>query len=323
MTNIKKIITMNNRITIALLISVLMLSGCVSQKQFDELLAEKVKLEADYADLESKLGAAETKITRLEDQVVELETETSAKGESINKLEKDLGTLQEEHDQLQTYYNNLLSNSGKLNRDLAEQQERLLEIQESLKLQKAQNEALSTNLEEREKKVQDLERILAEKENAVNELLTSVKQALLNFSGNELTVDVKNGKVYVSLAEKLLFQSGSIKVDPKGQMALTQLAEVLKSSPDINILVEGHTDDVPISTKAIKDNWDLSVLRATSIVRILTNGGVKTEQITAAGKGEFAPVTANSTTDGRQRNRRTEIILSPNLDELFSMLETN
>jgi chemotaxis protein MotB len=319
----KKIIAMNIRITIALVISVLMFSGCVSQKQFDELLAEKVKLEADYADLESKLGAAETKITRLEEQVEELETETSEKGESINKLENDLGSLQEEHDQLQTYYNNLLSNSGKLNRDLAEQQERLLEIQESLKLKKAENEALATNLEEREKKVQDLERILAEKEKAVNELLSSVKQALLNFSGNELTVEVKNGKVYVSLAEKLLFQSGSIKVDPKGQMALTQLAEALKTSPDINILVEGHTDDVPISTKAIKDNWDLSVLRATSIVRILTSAGVKTEQITAAGKGEFSPVTTNSTTDGRQKNRRTDIILSPDLDELFSMLETN
>jgi chemotaxis protein MotB len=298
-------------------------SGCVSQKKFDELLAEKVRLEADYADLESKLEAAETKITRLEGQVEQLEAETAAKGESINKLEKDLGTLQEEHDQLQTYYNNLLSNSGKLNRDLAEQQERLLEIQESLKLQKDENEALLANLEEREKKVQELERILDEKEKAVNELLSSVKEALLNFSGNELTIEVKNGKVYVSLAEQLLFQSGSIKVDPKGQMALTQLAEVLKASPDINILVEGHTDDVPISTKAIKDNWDLSVLRATSIVRILINGGVQTAQITAAGKGEYSPVTTNSTSDGRQKNRRTEIILSPDLDELFSILETN
>jgi chemotaxis protein MotB len=312
---------MNIRVTILLFISVLLFSGCVSQKKFDELLAEKVRLEADYADLESKLEAAETKITRLEGQVEQLEAETAAKGESINKLEKDLGTLQEEHDQLQTYYNNLLSNSGKLNRDLAEQ--RLLEIQESLKLQKDENEALLANLEEREKKVQELERILDEKEKAVNELLSSVKEALLNFSGNELTIEVKNGKVYVSLAEQLLFQSGSIKVDPKGQMALTQLAEVLKASPDINILVEGHTDDVPISTKAIKDNWDLSVLRATSIVRILINGGVQTAQITAAGKGEYSPVTTNSTSDGRQKNRRTEIILSPDLDELFSMLETN
>jgi chemotaxis protein MotB len=298
-------------------------TGCVSQKKFDELLAEKVKLEADYADIEEKLQAAETKIGRLEDQVAMLEEETADKGEKIGKLEKDLSNLQAEHDQLQTYYNNLLSNSGKLNRDLAEQQERLLELQENLKVQKQENELLLADLEEREKKVNELERILQEKEQAVNELLSSVKQALLNFSGNELSVDVKNGKVYVSLAEQLLFQSGSIKVDPKGEMALIQLAEVLKASPDINILVEGHTDDVPISTKAIKDNWDLSVLRATSIVRILTNAGVKTEQITAAGKGEFSPVTTNDTSEGRQKNRRTEIILTPDLDELFTLLETN
>ena len=314
---------MNIRMKIFLLVGATILSACVSQKKFDELLAEKVRLEADYADLETKLEAAESKISRLEEEVSGLEKEITDKTESIQNLESQLATLQEEHDQLQTYYNNLLSNSGKLNRDLAEQQERLLELQESLKVQKTENEALLTNLKEREKKVEDLERILAEKERAVNELLSSVKQALLNFSGNELTVDIKNGKVYVSLAEQLLFQSGSIKVDPKGEMALIQLGEVLKASPDINIFVEGHTDDVPISTKAIKDNWDLSVLRATSIVRILTNAGVDTGQITAAGKGEYSPVTANSSAEGRQKNRRTEIILSPDLDELFAILETN
>ena len=314
---------MNINGKILLLIISLLFSGCVSQKKFDELLTEKVKLEADYDDLEAKLEAAESKIARLEEQVAQLDEETKTKGENIAKLEKDLATLQEENDQLQTYYNNLLSNSGKLNRDLAEQQRRLLELQENIKVQKEENNALMANLEERESKVQELERILAEKEMTVNELLSSVKQALLNFSGNELTVEIKNGKVYVSLAEQLLFQSGSIKVDPKGQMALIQLGEVLTSSPDINILVEGHTDDVPISTKAMKDNWDLSVLRATSIVRILNNAGVKIEQITAAGKGEYAPITTNATSEGRRKNRRTEIILSPKLDELFSLLETN
>jgi len=297
--------------------------GCVSQKKFDELLTEKVSLEADYADLELKLEAAESKISRMEEQIAELDEDTQIKSKTIEKLQEDLSTLQGEHDQLQEYYNNLLSNSGKLNRDLAEQQARLMELQENLNVQKVQNEALLANLEEREKKVEELERVLAEKDKAVNELLSSVKKALLNFSGNDLTVEIKNGKVYVSLAEQLLFQSGSITVDPKGERALIQLGEVLKSSPDVHILVEGHTDNVPISTKSMKDNWDLSVLRATSIVRILTNAGVKTQQITAAGKGEYSPVTLNSTAEGRQKNRRTEIILSPNLDELLAILGTN
>ncbi len=314
---------MNNIGKTLIFLVLVLFSGCVAQKKFDELLAEKIKLESDYADLEDKLEAAETKITRLEDQVAKLEESNANQVSKITKLESDLGTLQEEHDQLQTYYNNLLSNSGKLNRDLAEQQERLLGLQENLNTQKLENEALEANLVEREQKVKELERILAEKNRVVQELMASVKQALLNFSGNELTVEVKNGKVYVSLAEQLLFHSGSIKVDPKGERALLQLGEALKLSPDISILVEGHTDDVPISTKAIKDNWDLSVLRATSIVRILSSAGVSTAQITAAGKGEFSPVRANSTADGRQKNRRTEIILSPDLDELFSLLEAN
>ena len=305
-----------------LILVLFLLSACVTQKKFDDLLTERVKLEADYNNLEDRMNAANEKIGRLETQVAELLDETATRENTIGKLNTELERLQEEHKQLETYYNNLLTNSGKLNRDIAEQQERLLNIQQSLDTKLKENEILLADLEEREKRVHNLEQIIAEKEKTMEELMTSVKQALLNFSSNDLSVEIKNGKVYVSMAEQLLFQSGSYQVDPKGKSALIQLASVLKLSSDINIMVEGHTDSVPISTKTIADNWDLSVLRATSITRILTNSGVDPQRIIAAGRSKYQPVTTNTTPEGKQKNRRTEIILSPDLDELFEMLGT-
>jgi chemotaxis protein MotB len=148
---------------------------------------------------------------------------------------------------------------------------------------------------------------------------------LLNFKENDITVKVKNGKVYVSLAEQLLFGSGSIEVDAKGVTALQQLAKAIKDQRDINILVEGHTDNVPVSKKSayMQDNWDLSVMRATSITKILTKSGVSPTQLTASGRGEYQPLATNDSPQNKQKNRRTEIIITPNLDELFRILESN
>ncbi|MEQ1587340.1 MAG: OmpA family protein, partial [Cyclobacteriaceae bacterium] len=217
------------------------------------------------------------------------------------------------------------TNSGKLNRDMAQQKDQLLAIQENLERTHKQNDSLSNSLIEREKKVKELEQILANKDKAVKDLKDRISNALLNFKENDLTVKVKNGKVYVSLAEQLLFGSGSIEVDKKGVTALQQLAKAIKDQRDIQIVIEGHTDNVPISKKStyMQDNWDLSVMRATSITKILTSAGVTPKQITAAGKGEFSPLAANDNAQNRQRNRRTEIIITPNLDELFKLLESN
>jgi chemotaxis protein MotB len=212
-----------------------------------------------------------------------------------------------------------------MNRDMAQQQEQLLAIQENLERTRTLNDSLSNSLAEREKKVQELEQILANKDKAVADLKNMISNALLNFKENDISVTVKNGKVYVSLAEQLLFGSGSVQVDQKGVTALQQLAKAIKDEKDINILVEGHTDNVPVSKKSayMSDNWDLSVMRATSITRILTRAGVAPEQITASGRGEFAPLADNTSTANKQRNRRTEIIITPNLDELFKVLESN
>ncbi len=153
-------------------------------------------------------------------------------------------------------------------------------------------------------------------------LKNSVANALMNYKTDELSIYTKDGNVYVSLQEKLLFKSGSDVVDPKGKEALKSLAQVLNSTKDISVLIEGHTDNVPIKTKQFQDNWDLSTARATSIVRILTiDNGFDSNRITATGRSEFHPVKSNDTVDGRAANRRTEVILSPNLKELYKLLD--
>ena len=170
-------------------------------------------------------------------------------------------------------------------------------------------------------RLKDLQEIIDSQTEITNRLKNSIANALKNYKTDELTVYLKDGNVYVSLAEKLLFKSGSDVVDPKGKAALKSLATVLNSSEDFTVAIEGHTDDVPIKTKRFEDNWDLSTARATSIVRILTiDNGFDSGRITATGKSQFHPVSANTTAEGRADNRRTEVILSPDLQEIYKLL---
>jgi chemotaxis protein MotB len=314
-----------NRIFLSAFLVLIFSSCIVSKKKYDDLLAQKVRMEADLADRNAELDQARTDITGLNEKLRALQEDTTNLGIDIRNTSQKLASLNREHDQLSANYKNLLSNSGRMNRDMAQQQEQLLAIQENLERTRTLNDSLSNSLAEREKKVQELEQILANKDKAVADLKNMISNALLNFKENDISVTVKNGKVYVSLAEQLLFGSGSVQVDQKGVTALQQLAKAIKDEKDINILVEGHTDNVPVSKKSayMSDNWDLSVMRATSITRILTRAGVAPEQITASGRGEFAPLADNTSTANKQRNRRTEIIITPNLDELFKVLESN
>ncbi len=142
----------------------------------------------------------------------------------------------------------------------------------------------------------------------------------MGFDSDELSVEMRDGKVYVSMSDKLLFKSGSDAVEPKGVEAVKKIADVMNKNTDINMAVEGHTDSIPIKTNRFKDNWDLSVARATSVVRILTGDGVDATRLTASGKGEFSPKADNSTKEGRATNRRTELVLSPKLNELLQLL---
>jgi chemotaxis protein MotB len=304
----------------------LLFSSCiVSKKKFDDVLAQKIKAEGELADRTSQLDKANASLKELDETLAKLKQDTTDLNQTYRATSAKLDGLNKEYDQLNSYYKNLLNNSGKLNRDLAQQKDQLMAIQENLENTRKLNDSLSYSLAEREKKVKELEMILAKKDKAVKDLKDRITNALLNFKESDLTVQMKNGKVYVSLAEQLLFGSGSIVVDSKGVTALQQLAKAIKDQKDIQIVIEGHTDNVPISKKSayMQDNWDLSVMRATSITKILTGAGVSAKQITAAGKGEFSPLAPNDNAQNKQKNRRTEIIITPNLDELFKILESN
>jgi chemotaxis protein MotB len=316
---------MIRKITIFLVISSVLSSCIVSKKKYDDILAQKVRMEADLADRNAELERANAQLQNLDEQVKNLKADTESLSTDLQSREARLAELNKEYDQLNAYYKNLLTSSGKLNRDMAQQQEQLLAIQNNLERTRKMNDSLSVSLTEREKKVKELESVLAAKDKAVNDLKNKISNALLNFKENDLTVNIKNGKVYVSLAEQLLFASGSVEVDSKGVTALQQLAKAIKDQRDLNIMVEGHTDNVPVSKKSqyMQDNWDLSVMRATAITKILTKAGVSPKQITASGRGEYIALSPNDTPQNRQKNRRTEIIITPDMDELFKILEAN
>jgi chemotaxis protein MotB len=172
------------------------------------------------------------------------------------------------------------------------------------------------------KRLKKLMDMIQAQKNVMTKLKNSMADALMNYKTDELNINIVDGKVYVSLEEKLLFKSGSDIVDPKGKEALKTLAKVLNATKDINVMIEGHTDNVPIKTNKFEDNWDLSTARATAIVRILTvDDGFDSNRIIASGRGKFHPVKTNETEIGRASNRRTEIILSPDMKELYKLLE--
>lgn len=214
-------------------------------------------------------------------------------------------------DELNKDYANLQSQAGRtvdnLNDDLKNKQTEINNKDRSLK--------------DKEARLRELERIINHQDSVMSALTNTVKNALLGFNADELTVYTKDGKVYVSMSDKLLFKSGSAVVEEKGQTALQKLAEVLNKNNDVSIAIEGHTDNVPIKTAQYKDNWDLSTARATNVVRLLTDtDGMDPKRLTAAGRGEWSPVADNSTVEGKAKNRRTEIVLSPKLDELMKVL---
>jgi len=232
------------------------------------------------------------------------------------QLVKDYKSLDSTYANLNRKYNSLFEKNSE---DKQLSQAELQKLYDQLKIKVA-------DLEASNKRVQDLQAGILKQKKAQQDLLEKVKNALIGFNANELTAEIRNdGKVYVSLSEKLLFKSGSYKVDPKGKEALKKLADVLLNQPNIDITIEGHTDSIPLKKgEFLKDNLDLSVMRATSIERILSNDyGVGAKQMYASGRGENFPVAPNRTEDGRAINRRTEIILSPKISELFKIIEQN
>jgi len=247
----------------------------------------------------------------------------------IAALQQQNASLTSSRDQLQAQKTALEQekerNEAALRSSLLNKNQQVNQLNDNLSGAEKANSALSADLRSKEERIAEMQRILDQKDAAVKALRQKVGDALLGFNAQDLQVTVKNGKVYVSLSEQLLFKSGSTKVDPKGQEALKKLASALKGNQDVNVLVEGHTDNVPITkgTLGMRDNWDLSVLRATEITRLLTENGLPTSQVTPSGRAQYVPVAQNDTPANKALNRRTEIILTPKLDELFQILEAN
>lgn len=290
-----------------LLMAVLMLSSCVSKKKYEEMVAEKNRIDMLREQyLESKNELTE-QLASLEGQIQDLRQDTLELGEVQRNL-------RQRYEQLM---NESLNKTELLNNELTKAKQ---ELEEKRKVM----DIYAQELRAREQRVAELEGVIRRKDSLTSMLLNKVKDALINFTEDELTVSMKDGKVYVSLSEQLLFPSGSASVNAKGKDAIGKLAEVLKKNPDIQVMIEGHTDDVPIKTAKFQDNWDLSVVRATSVVRILVeDNGVDPQRVIPSGRGEYVPVASNDNREGRKLNRRTEIILTPDLDELFSLLESD
>lgn len=300
---------------------------CASER--DELLAENEKLTVENTELKANLETSDSEIERIQQAHLD-------EADEMKRLTGEYNSLTKRYDELQNTHQALVNGSDAEARklmqelettrtDLYTREDQLNLLSEKLDKDRRELQRLTEELQSRNARLTELERMLTEKDEAVNALRKKVSDALMGFEGQGLTITKKNGKVYVSLDEQLLFKSGSTEVDAKGVSALKKLATVLEQNPDINITIEGHTDDVPVVPGSqLKDNWDLSVRRATSIIRILTdNSTINPKRLTASGRGEYLPVAPGKTAADRQKNRRTEIILTPNLDEIFDILESN
>jgi len=321
----------------------LVLQGCVAHRIHDEVKANLESCKTELAENKKAKIDAETKLNELREQYTKdqkaldgLKRDTSIIGSNYRNLTQKYDKLNMLNEQLMNRLDKLLAGSekdnAKLSGDLQMTQEQLLKKQDELKLleakliiQKKELDELAIQLKAREARVNELEAILKQKDAAAADLKKKLQDALLGFEGKGLTITQKNGKIYVSMDESLLFASGKTNVQPKGVEALKNVAKVLEQNADINVLVEGHTDDVPMNGAGeIKDNWDLSVMRATSVTKImLTSAKIDSKRITAAGRGEFFPLDTAKTPEARKKNRRTEIILTPKLDELLKVLGDN
>lgn len=267
--------------------ALLLCTSCVTKKKY---------LEAANGRLEA-IGRANA----LQEQLVDCRDTGDKLNERLAALQRDTARLGSNIRNYQTMLSSNMTQQEKLNSLLSQKME---------------------ELNERERTINELQDMINAQNEKVRNLLNSVKDALLGFSSDELTVTEKDGKVYVAMSDKLLFESGSARVDKRGKEALAKLAEVLNKQSDIDVYIEGHTDSKPINTAQFKDNWDLSVIRATSVVRILTKDyGVNPLQIQPSGRGEYMPVADNESAEGRSKNRRTEIIMAPKLDKLYQMLQ--
>ena len=328
------------RILFLIGITSLVFSSCVTQKKYNELDGkrksceeENAKLKSDNDKFRTQNNELASKVAKYKQQLKNLKQDTTSIGRNYRRIASSYKDLNKNYNDLlakhqksikgnQRETQRILTELQKAQTDLMQREDSLAILEKDFMEKKNALDLLSQQLAEKDYAYQQLRSELERKDSAMNALRNSIAKALVGFENDGLTITRKNGRVYVSMENKLLFPSGSFVINPKGAEAIKKLSQVLESHPEINILVEGHTDNVPYSGKGnLSDNWDLSAKRATSIVRIITSSSsVDPKSITAAGRGEFSPVANNDNAEGRAKNRRTDIILVPDLSKLYEIV---
>ena len=324
------------KITVLVTVAIVTCFSCVTKQKYLELDSQYKKCSSDLTyttaekiDFENRNKDLSREVTQLGSLVEQLKGDTLSLLRKLRQSERDFAKSKRDYDALLKEFAELnMTNKSEVNKlleDLDKIKQQLGERETELNRQYAELELVRMNLQDKETRLAELQAILDQKDAEVKALKNKVSNALKGFEGSGLNVYERNGKVYVSMEERLLFASGSWEIGKEGEKAIKELASILEQEADINILIEGHTDNVPYrGSGQVKDNWDLSVLRATSVVRtLLKSGNIAPQRISASGRGEFMPIEDNDTPQTRAKNRRTEIILTPKLDELFKIIESH
>ena len=328
-------------VTLITILPVIFAISCVPGKKFrevqntsrqnmmdrDDFKAENLNLSMQNREIESKISALEKEMSKSRQDLTLAEIDRNKAKDELNIISERYNNLQNAQEELikgnVSETKKLLAELQAAQVNLRQKEDVMRQLEQSMDLKKVSLDELTLELEKKNSRLAELEKILDAQKKIVTDLKNKVSDALLGFENNGLTITNKNGKVYVSLDEKLLFKSASWDIDANGRNALRKLAGVLEKNPNIQVTIEGHTDNVPYSPGSgqLKDNWDLSVKRATTVVRVLLEGSkIKPGRLTAAGRSEYVPVEAVDTPEARQKNRRTEIVLTPDLSELYDLI---
>lgn len=340
---IKSKVMVSGKSVIPVILIALLAGSCVTGRKYnslndrasallserDSLKAENLWLTMANRELTTKTQAFEEEKGKMSKDLEKAQTELAQVRDELNRLRTRYADLQKAQEELVSgkaqETQKLLAELRAAQADLQKKEEIMRDLEMNLDTKKASLDELTFELEKRNARLTELEKMLDAQQKAVRDLKDKVSEALYGFENNGLSVTMKNGQVYVSMEEKLLFKTGSYDIDANGRAALRKLGAVLEKNPDIGITVEGHTDDVPYRSASgqLLDNWDLSVKRATTVVRVLTEDTkINPKRLIASGRSEYIPVDSRKTAEARTKNRRTEIILTPDLSELYKILES-
>ncbi|WP_378186221.1 OmpA family protein [Aquimarina sp. W85] len=301
-------------------------SSCVSSKVHKELESKYARLKRDHRKTKDELNSLQREFDANQIAADQLNGAYEKSREERDQLQKkyestlaNYNALKDSYDALEKNSSEVMAANSKRNRELLAQLE---QKEQALSTERSRLEKLQRDLQQRSQRVDELENLIMAQDAKMQALKNAISKAMRNFEGKGLTVEERNGKVYISMENKLLFASGSWSIGTQGRQAVNQLGKVLSENPDIAVLIEGHTDNDPyLGTGTIKDNWDLSTKRATAIVTLLLeNKAIDPKNLTAAGRGEFAPIADNNAAEGKSKNRRIEVILTPKLDEISQLL---